>query len=258
MNSTDRDGSFYRHDDTDREFFLSTDDEGEEIREESLIDDTSNTDELGDALDEKESDNAVRPEDFGLRGEKAKNIYCDKKELYEEIRKYQEEGIPTDALGEMLIKIALHMSTMARFWRYSHDIKEELVDNAIKQMLVSVPKFNLKDPKKNPFGYLSMICYRDMLHSLKKHFKQDKIAKMVAEAHISKMSGENPGDERLAMLKSTLEKNEEYNSFLKNERYPYPPKQVDMFALSKSEQARRRRIEEKRASKSSKSKKSAK
>jgi hypothetical protein len=60
------------------------------------------------------------------------------------------------------------------------------------------------------------------------------------------------------MLKSTLERNEEYNNFLKNERYPYPPKQVDMFALSKSEQARRKRIAEKKASKSSKSKKSAK
>lgn len=257
MSIDDRDGRFYASE-SDREFFLSTDDENEEIREESLIDDTSNTDELGEALDEKDSDNAVTPEDFGLRGDKAKNIYCDKKELYEEIRKYQKDGNPTDALGEMLIKIALHMSTMARFWRYSHDIKEELVDHAVLQMLLSVPKFNLKDSKKNPFGYLSMICYRDMLHSLKKHFKQDKIRKMVTEAHISKMTGENPGDERLAMLKSTIERNEEYNNFLKNERYPYPPKQVDMFALSKSEQVRRKRIAEKKASKSSKSKKSAK
>lgn len=232
--------------DDDRDFYMETMDDEESIKEEMLIDSTTNTDELGDALDEKNVENTVTPEDFGLRGEKAKNIYCDKKELYEEIRKYQKDGNPTDALGEMLIKIALHMSTMARFWRYSHDIKEELVDHAVMQMLLSVPKFNLKDSKKNPFGYLSMICYRDMLHSLKKHFKQDKIKTMVGRAHISKMTGENPGDERLAMLKSTLERNEEYNNFLKNERYPYPPKQVDTFALSKKEQMRRKRAAEKR------------
>lgn len=233
----------------DREFFLETSDDEAEAREELMMDSVANTDELGDALDEKEVDNSVNPEDFGLRGEKAKNIYCDKKELYEEIRKYQEDGVATDALGEMLIKIALHMSTMARFWRYSHAIKEELVDNAVIQMLLSVPKFNLKDEKKNPFGYLSMICYRDMLHSLKKHFKQDKICKAVAEAKISRLTGDNPGDEKLAMLKSTLERNEEYNNFLKNDRYPYPPKQVDMFALSKSEQARRKRAAERKAAK---------
>ena len=244
--------------DRDREFFMLTDDDSEEAVEESLINDTSNSDELGDVLVEKTVDNSITPEEFGLHGEKAKNIYCDKNELYEEIRKYQKDGKSTDALGEMLIKIALHMSTMQRFWRYSHNIKEELVSQAVLQMLLSVPKFNLKDPKKNPFGYLSMICYRDMLHSLKKHFKQDKIKKMVTEAHISKMTGENPSDDRLAMLKSTLEKNEEYRNFLNNKRYPYPPKQTDMFALSKSEQSRRRKIAEKMASKSKKTKKSSK
>lgn len=238
--------------DEDREFFDEMDDENAERKEESMIDSSESTDELSEILDEKESNNNLKPEDFGLRNQKSKNIYCDKNELYEEIRKYQKEGNPTDALGEMLIKIALHMSTMARFWRYSHDIKEELVNNAIMQMLKSVPKFNLKDSKKNPFGYLSMICYRDMLHSLKKHFKQDKITKMLTEAHISKMASSNQNDERLTMLKTTLEKNEEYNNFLKNDRYPYPPKQVDTFALSKKEQRKKAKLEARAAKRCSK------
>lgn len=243
--------------DEDRQFFEETDDYDAEQREELLADSSESTDELGDVLGEHESDN-LKPEEFGLRSQKAKNIYCDKNELYEEIRKYQREGNPTDELGEMLIKIALHMSTMARFWRYSHDIKEELVNNAILQMLKSVPKFNLKDDKKNPFGYLSMICYRDMLHSLKKHFKQDKIKKSVSEAYISKMSsGTNGNDDRLSMLKATLERNEEYNNFLKNDRYPFQQqnKQVDMFALSKGEQAKKAKLEERAARKSKKSSK---
>lgn len=241
--------------DEDRQFFEETDDDIAEQREESLIDSSESTDELGDVLEEHESDN-LKPEEFGLRSPKARNIYCDKNELYEEIRKYQREGNPTDALGEMLIKIALHMSTMARFWRYSHDIKEELVNNAILQMLKSVPKFNLKDDKKNPFGYLSMICYRDMLHSLKKHFKQDKIRKSVSEAYISKMASDSQGgDDRLSMLKATLERNEEYNNFLKNDKYPYQQqqtKQVDTFALSKGEQAKKAKLEARAVRKSAK------
>lgn len=234
--------------DEDMEFFEETDDDALEQHEASMVNSSESTDELSTILDERESDN-LKPEDFGLKTEKGKNIYCDKEELYEEIRKYQREGNPTDALGEMLIKIALHMSTMARFWRYSHNIKEELVNNAILQMLKSVPKFNLKDSKKNPFGYLSMICYRDMLHSLKKHFKPDKINKSVSEAYIRKLSNGNQGDEILTMLKTTLERNEEYNNFLKNERYPYPPKQVDTFALSKTEQAKKAKLEARAAKK---------
>lgn len=229
--------------DDDRQFFEDTDDESTEQKEEALIDSSESTDELSDILEEHESEN-IKPEEFGLRSDKSKNIYCDKEELYEEIRKYQRDGNPTDALGEMLIKIALHMSTMARFWRYSHSIKEELVRNAIFQMLKSVPKFNLKDDKKNPFGYLSMICYRDMLHSLKNHFKQNKIKNSISEAYISKMQSSNKyGDDRLSMLKSTLERNEEYNNFLKNDRYPYSQKQVDTFALSKKEQRKRAKLE---------------
>lgn len=244
--------------DEDREFFEETDDDNAERREASLIDNMGSTEELGGLLDERESNN-IKPEEFGLKVGKGKNIYCDKQELYEEIRKYQQDGVATNALGEMLIKIALHMSTMARFWRYSHDIKEELVSNAIAQMFKSVPKFNLKDSKKNPFGYLSMICYRDMLHSLKKHFKPDKIVKAVTEAHISKLSNGNQSDEILTMLKTTLERNEEYNNFLKNERYPYPPKQVDTFALSRREQRKQAKLEARAAKKASKgNKKSSK
>ena len=39
-----------------------------------------------------------------------------------------------------------------------------------------------------------------------------------------------------------IERNEEYNNFLKNERYPYQPKQVDVFALSKKEQAKKAKL----------------
>ena len=148
--------------DEDRQFFEETDDDIAEQREESLIDSSESTDELGDVLEEHESDN-LKPEEFGLRSPKARNIYCDKNELYEEIRKYQREGNPTDALGEMLIKIALHMSTMARFWRYSHDIKEELVNNAILQMLKSVPKFNLKVQPKGRQEESIRISFHDLL-----------------------------------------------------------------------------------------------
>lgn len=226
----------------DKNIFDETYNEVEELEEDAIIQGLDSTDDMEETLDLKENDN-LRPEDYGIKTNgKSKNIYCDKQELYEEIRKYQKDNNPTDALGEMLIKIALHMSTMSRFWRYSHAIKEEIVNHAIMQMLISVPKFNLKDKKKNPFGYLSMICYRDMLHSLKRHFKQDKVRDALSKAYIGKLSVHNPSDERLAALRQTLERNEEYNNFMKNDKSGQrQTKEVDAFALSRKDQKKRAR-----------------
>ena len=182
------------------------------------------------------------PHTFGLSESKARNIYCDNSELVEEIRKYQEENVATQKLGELLIKIGVHMTSMARFWRYSISIKEELAQSAIAQMSKSVPKFDLKKKNPNAFGYMSMIAYREMLHTLKKHFKPSKIRDDVAEVYVSRLSEKNSSDERIGMLRQTLQKSEEYNRFLKSEKYPYAGKrkrEVDTFALSKSEQSRR-------------------
>ena len=181
-------------------------------------------------------ENELDPKKFGLKDESASNIYCNNKELVEEIRKYQEEGISSEKLGELIIKIAVHMSTMVRFWRYSHDIKEELVQHAIYQMFISVPKFNLKNEKCNAFGYLSMISYRDMLHTLKKWFKQHKIRDEISQVYLGRISGSS--DDNLGMLRHTLERSEEYNNFMKNDRHPFDNR-VDTFALSKKEQQRR-------------------
>lgn len=179
----------------------------------------------------------IDPTKFGLKETKPRNIYCDKAELMEEIRKYQEDGVATDKLGELIIKIAVRMTTMVRFWRYPHALKEELAQNAIYRMLVSVPKFDLKDKSANAFGYMSMIAYRDMLHTLKRHFKQNKVRDAVADAYLTKLS-QNPNDDRIGMLKQTLQRSEEYNAFMKSSN-DGGKKEVDMFALSKSEQERR-------------------
>jgi len=194
------------------------------------------TDDMDDEM-EKIEENELNPRNFGLKEEKASNIYCNNSELIAEIRKYQEDGIASEKLGELIIKIAVHMSTMVRFWRYTHDIKEELVQHAIYQMLLSVPKFNLKNEKSNAFGYLSMISYRDMLHSLKRWYKQHKIRDEISQVYLSRLS-ETEGNERLGMLRHTLERSEEYNNFMKNDKYPYDNR-VDTFALSKKEQQRR-------------------
>lgn len=186
---------------------------------------------------EKTAENDLNPQKFGLKEERASNIYCNNKELVEEIKRYQEEGVASEKLGELIIKIAVHMSTMVRFWRYTHDIKEELVQHAIYQMMLSVPKFNLKNEKCNAFGYLSMISYRDMLHSLKRWYKQHKIKDEISRVYISRVSG-SENDDKFGMLRHTLERSEEYNNFMKNDRRPYE-RRIDTFALSRKEQQRR-------------------
>lgn len=203
------------------------------------LEDDEDDDDLSDDKEQKPIEE-LDPKKYGLKEEKAKNIYCKNEELIAEIRKYQEDGIATNKLGELIIKIAIHMSTMSRFYRYSHAIKEELVDHAILQMFLSIPKFDLSNEKANPFGYLSMISYRDMLHTLKKHFKQTKIRDELAMAYLSKMSSCN-NDDRMNMLRASLERNEEYNNFIKNEKMK-GERQVDTFALSRTEQERRAKL----------------
>lgn len=204
--------------------------------ESELLSDTSHYTEENES-DDAELDNNIDPTKYGLKKTKAKNIYCDNKELIEEIRKYQELGESTNRLGELIIAIAIHMTTMSRFYKYSHAIKEELIDHAIMQMFVSVPKFDLTNKKANAFGYLSMISYRDMLHTLTRHFKQKKVRDEIALAYLNKLA-DSSNDDRMAMLRTTLERNEEYNNFIKSEKTK-GESQVDTFALSRQEQERR-------------------
>jgi DNA-directed RNA polymerase specialized sigma24 family protein len=210
----------------------SFEDDGERAKFESMESTEDGEDEL-----ETTDKNELNPQKFGLKEEKASNIYCNNKELIAEIKRYQEEGVASEKLGELIIKIAVHMSTMVRFWRYTHDIKEELVQHAIYQMLLSVPKFNLNNEKGNAFGYLSMISYRDMLHSLKKWYKQHKIKDEISRVYLGRASRSEDSD-KMGMLRHTLERSEEYNNFMKNDKYPYNDR-VDTFALSKKEQQRR-------------------
>ena len=216
----------------------NSDDDDDDVRD-IEFDNVEDMDELDDELQSQKEDSSLDPQKFGLSDTKAKNIYCNNAELVEEIRKYQEENIATEKLGELLIKIGVHMTSMVRFWRYSIAIKEELAQNAIMQMMKSVPKFNLKKENPNAFGYMSMIAYRDMLHTLKRHFKQDNFRDEIAGVYISRLSERNTSDERIGMLRHTLQKSEEFNKFLKTDKYPYQKKEVDMFALSRKEQSRR-------------------
>ena len=229
---------------------LDDEDNDEDSESVSKMKSTDDMDEDGDE-DSKANDNDIDPTKFGLKPCKPKNIYCNNAELIEEIRKYQQDGVATNKLGELIIKIALHMTTMVRFWRYPHHLKEELAQNAIYRMLLSVPKFNLKNDKANAFGYFSMISYRDMLHTLKRHFKQNKVTEILTEAYISKLA-EHPNDERLGMLRHTLEKSEEYNNFMKNKGNQ--EKEVDTFALSRAEQEKRYKASLKKNKKENKSK----
>ena len=224
-------------------FVNAEDDEDneDEISGMESTDDMNVSDEEEYAKKRKE-DNDIDPAKFGLKPGKAKNIYCNNAELIEEIRKFQRDGVATNKLGELIIKIALHMTTMTRFWRYPHALKEELAQNAIYRMLLSVPKFDLKNDKANAFGYFSMISYRDMLHTLKKHFKQNSVREAIADAYLSKLA-QNPNDERIGMLRQTLEKSEEYNAFMRSKSDG--EKEVDTFALSRAEQERRYRASRK-------------
>jgi hypothetical protein len=145
---------------------------------------------------------------FGLQ-KPVKKYYCNNSELIPEIKNYEETGIMSDKLANFIILIAAKMTGMARFRGYSELIKDELVGNAIYRMASKVGNFDLKNKKANAFGYLSMISYRDMLVTLKKHFKQDHIKMNLRRANIIAMGDSSiGGGYGMSQIRSDLEENE--------------------------------------------------
>lgn len=219
-----------------------------DAREADILSETQSTEDIDRSSlgggPEMKPDDELEPTRFGLKACRPKNIYCNNSELIEEIKKYQDTGIATEKLGDLIIKIALHMTTMARFWRYPHSLKEELAQNAIYRMLCALPKFDRNNPKGNAFGYLSMISYRDMLHTLKVHFKQNKVHDAVADAYLTRLPSDS-ANERIGLLRQTLQRSEEFNAFCRSRTKK--ERTVDLWALSRPQQEeyhRRNRLRE--------------
>ena len=127
--------------------------------------------------------------------------YVKNSELYDELVKWRdsandvEERIISEELGMMLLKIATHYMNHPNYVRYPISVKQEMVSNCVMSMLKGIKHYDFS--KKNPFAYMTQICWSSAMTYLSKYykfinFKRDKLKEQIraqVEAGIGIVNG---------------------------------------------------------------------
>lgn len=125
-----------------------------------------------------------------------REFYVKGADLIEEIRKYQKskqedaekrgvpleqgQGIISEQLGVMLIKIATRFSMHPRFYGYSY--RDQMVADAIARMITNgVDKINPDHPKCNPFAYLTQCAFNIFRQKIKNQKKYSQTKQRLRE-----------------------------------------------------------------------------
>lgn len=91
--------------------------------------------------------------------------YIDKAEFYDDIVKYNRTGVISNSLAEKFTILALHIKDSHSFRRYEID---DMVEDAICECVVRLPKFDISHPSKNPFHYFSQRIIWSYIASINK------------------------------------------------------------------------------------------
>jgi len=97
------------------------------------------------------------------------NYYVDNQKFYDEIVKYTHKCdeakaagiiIPrlTPYLGKCIQDIAIRTSYSREFINYS--FREEMIGDAIETCLKYFDRYDIEEPRRNPFGYFTMVIWR--------------------------------------------------------------------------------------------------
>ena len=117
---------------------------------------------------------------------KSKEYYVKGADLKQQIRKYQQSkrldaqqrgvpyqqgnGIMSEQLGQMIIKICTRFSMHPRFYGYS--FRDQFVADAVTRCIThGVGKINLDLPNCNPFSYFTQIAYNIFRQKIKSEKK---------------------------------------------------------------------------------------
>ena len=100
------------------------------------------------------------------------NKYVTNKEIMEQVHIWKKTGKMPEKLGEAFLIIAKNLSNKSNFIGYTW--KDEMVSEAA---LTCVKYFRNFDPEKskNPFAYITRICYNSFVNSIKKQNKHGKM-----------------------------------------------------------------------------------
>ena len=131
---------------------------------------------IDDEDDEEDDDDEVEKEIIKTKKpkiDKAK-FYIQPKEFDEYIMKYYSDGVISDALAQMIEKIANKLSFSPNFINYS--FKDDMIGDAIvKMMKALIGKKYQHNKGSNPFSYFTRIAFNSFICRIKKEKHSQEI-----------------------------------------------------------------------------------
>lgn len=128
--------------------------------------------------------------------------YIDKEEFYNAMVEYKKSvdesklnGTPKpqipNYLCESVIKLVTNMAQRSNFATYTY--KDEMILDAIENIILKFDNFDPTNNKQNPFGYFSMISWRAFIRRLQKESVQHYI-KCKTSANFGNLDEDEYGD----------------------------------------------------------------
>jgi DNA-directed RNA polymerase specialized sigma24 family protein len=104
-----------------------------------------------------------------------------------ELQIYHDDGVITEELGKMLLEIATRFTNRPNWVGYPHEMKNDLISEAVLRMISQIHKFDITRDKPNPFAYFSQICFHKYIMEAKKYYKQINIQRDLCEHYIEEI-----------------------------------------------------------------------
>ena len=129
-------------------------------------------------------------------------------ELYAEMVAWRDSSndpetrIPSETLGRMLRDISTHYMTHPNYIRYPASMKEDMASCCTIAMLKALKSYDFA--KKNPFAYMTQVCWSCTMTYLAKHYKYVNFKRELMKQNIMDQvaAGVNiaPGERYLKLL----------------------------------------------------------
>ena len=98
--------------------------------------------------------------------------YVSNKDLLEEFEKYEESGVWSERMGEMVLLIASNYATKGNFAGYTWI--EDMIGEAVLTCFKYMKNFD-RTKSSNPFAYITQICRNAFINYIKKQQRHSVI-----------------------------------------------------------------------------------
>ncbi len=122
--------------------------------------------------DVDELDDWSPPEENEVIEQEEAQHYVKNSELLPEIAKLQADGVMSNELGGMILKVARNLSNRPNFINYTW--KDDMVSEGVMTCCKYIKNFNLEKSDK-PFSYITTICYHAFVNYINKQRKHTMI-----------------------------------------------------------------------------------